>query len=616
MVPFGILLQARDATKAALNSAAAGFKKFGQTVDDESKKTKDAVHTLSAVITGLNQGMAILRKGFQLGSMAMRETVGVALEQRAAGDAQLKAMKDLGFEAERVQGAIGDILIPIILGINDALETVTGGWNEYLTANKKAIGGGIVEWLADTAHILVSGVATGVLLAAQAWFGWRQIIAGTQAVVSKLFEFMLDGWGAQISVIEQIAGLLGLDGLAESVAIVGDGVRRLSREFSTSADIAVDEMMREAGALATVQKGIDEFALAAHDLVGVSAVKAYERLGQAIQKIDPALRGLTRAQVSLFAFPLQEMARLLAESEVFNQRNAFIQAAIVEDFKKHELKTIDDLIVAWSDYNAIKGELSKDSQDEITAYIGAASDKIHADLTSDISSALQSIVSTTRSVVGSAFSDIGRLQNETVIDLVRNEQGFLEEQERIVGQHVKTVGDAFGDMAEGFGKAILMAAQNFLAAKAIEMAAERVAAMFGIQAAAAEGAAKTVAAHAGIPFVGLGIGLAAAAAMTAAILAFASFKTGGFVDRDQLAMVHAGELVVPQQQARPFLAEVAAARDRGGAVGAPAAGGGAGPTLRIEVANLAPTDNTEAKRQLERSLLPVIREWLRDGKLA
>lgn len=83
------------------------------------------------------------------------------------------------------------------------------------------------------------------------------------------------------------------------------------------------------------------------------------------------------------------------------------------------------------------------------------------------------------SIFSDAFSSIGRLQNETTTEIVRNEEGMLEERTRITKQYVQTAGGALkqflGDAANMFFKAAI----HQVAVLAIEAAAGALAKAFG-----------------------------------------------------------------------------------------------------------------------------------------
>jgi hypothetical protein len=96
----------------------------------------------------------------------------------------------------------------------------------------------------------------------------------------------------------------------------------------------------------------------------------------------------------------------------------------------------------------------------------------------ELANFLQNTMMQAVDIFGQAFSSIGRLQNETVTEIVRNEEGMLEERTRITKQYVQDVGgalrDFLGDAAEMFGKAAL----HFIAVKAVEAMASAIANSF------------------------------------------------------------------------------------------------------------------------------------------
>jgi hypothetical protein len=82
-------------------------------------------------------------------------------------------------------------------------------------------------------------------------------------------------------------------------------------------------------------------------------------------------------------------------------------------------------------------------------------------------------------IFSDAFSSIGRLQNETTTEIVRNEEGMLEERTRITKQYVQTAGSALkqflGDSANMFFKAAI----HQVAVLAVQAAANALTKAFG-----------------------------------------------------------------------------------------------------------------------------------------
>jgi hypothetical protein len=141
------------------------------------------------------------------------------------------------------------------------------------------------------------------------------------------------------------------------------------------------------------------------------------------------------------------------------------------------------------------------------------------------------------SIFSEAFSSIGRLQNETTTEIVRNEEGMLEERTRITKQYVQDAGTALrqflGDAAGMFAKAAL----NFIAVKAVEGAVGLIVKAFDQ-----------------IGLLALVLAPAIGAAAYGIVKAFSGdvprppkFHTGGMVPglmgQERLAVVQAGERV-------------------------------------------------------------------------
>lgn len=137
----------------------------------------------------------------------------------------------------------------------------------------------------------------------------------------------------------------------------------------------------------------------------------------------------------------------------------------------------------------------------------------------------------------------------------------------------KNLGDVLAGIGLGFRNLIFKVISDVLAkmltAYILDMAMSKTAAKSKIMDELAVGQARTISAHAGIPFVGIAIGLAAAAALVAAISSVAQLAEGGFVDKPTLALIgeRGPEAVVPLDKA-----------EREGKMG----GGGGGATVIIQ----------------------------------
>lgn len=128
--------------------------------------------------------------------------------------------------------------------------------------------------------------------------------------------------------------------------------------------------------------------------------------------------------------------------------------------------------------------------------------------------------------------------------IVSNVGGALEDM--ISGS--KDADDAFGDLFKNLGKMVLKQAATYLIAKGIEMAADRASATAKLAQDTSTAASGALSAHSNIPFVGIAIGLAAAAAIVGAILAFKKFAAGGVATGGVAGMDSVPALLTPGER--------------------------------------------------------------------
>lgn len=538
-VEFGILVKAKAATKAGFDEAKSGATSMGKGIREAATRAQAGLKALGGAVVALNQGFELGMRAVHGLSRAFDMTVGKTLEQRKATDVQRRAWEHMILQLERIQGLVGDIVLPLLLGIGDAFKPVLDSTEKWLGQNRELTAGKMIPWLMDVAKSLVSGIATGIVVVTRVWSGWKQIVAVTQMLVAKGFEAILSGIEFVMGGFEKLAEAFGQGDLAAGIAATRKEVGLLGSTFGDSADEALAAAAQEARAQEALERQIADLEKRLDVGIGQAGVAAFARLKQAIQKID-----LTHTK--------EELERLAEAAKKATARN-------IEDIATH-FRKVQEMYLRRADAAERQAQLEQDLDERTNDLFESRVENIKDLMTEAFSSI--------RSVATDAFDDIG----ETV------------------DGHTKTMGDAFKQLFSGLGKMVLDAAANFLIAKGIETAAEEVATIFKIKAAAAEGGSKAIAAHAGIPFVGLAIGLAAAAAIVGAILAYAgAFHSGGLIPgmpgEEKLALVKSRELVVDEQKTP---AAIAAGFGPGGTPHAVAGGGGGGgKTVRIET--LPPT---------------------------
>lgn len=214
-----------------------------------------------------------------------------------------------------------------------------------------------------------------------------------------------------------------------------------------------------------------------------------------------------------------------------------------------------------------------------------------------------------------------RMENErkAVADALAADRQRIQSATAAAQQIGTQFGNMFVALAQGGEESEKVVARTFLnmGKQAIDTALQM------IMAEVAKGSAAAISAHAGIPFVGVALGLAAASAVASAILSFVNFAEGGIVTggtpgKDSVpAMLMPGEMVIPADITAGLLK---AARQPGG-THTMAAGGivKAGGTAQI-VVHHAPTfqllevpNSAQVQRMVRDSFFPVIGDLNRLG---
>lgn len=187
---------------------------------------------------------------------------------------------------------------------------------------------------------------------------------------------------------------------------------------------------------------------------------------------------------------------------------------------------------------------------------------------------------------------------------------------------------AFGQMFKSLGQQALRAATDAVIAEGIKKAAAISTANTKIAADTSTAASGALSAHAGIPFVGLAIGLAAAAAIIAAIIGFKKFNRGGIVTdgRDGVdtvpALLSRGEMVLDAETTRRVLRVAgrssAAPIQRfadGGVVSAQSGTSQQGTVNNFSINMLGAMGRAQSRRWLRDIVAPELEQLYADGQL-
>jgi len=309
-IVFGILIKGKDLASKAFDATATSARRLGTSIRDAGSKAAKAAKEIAGSAVNINAMMEIGKKVFGALSRGFQAVTSAALEQRAATDQQAKDWAELGRTVERIAGLIGDILIPIVLGVADAFASSTKGAEAFLGQNRALIGSKIVEYLASMASTLVRGVATGLVLVSRAWTGLREIVGLVKFAVEAAFAGMIKGAEVAIGAFESLASAVGADGLAASLASAKEEAALMSATFGESADQHLAEVARMVAEQEALEAAIADVAAKVQDGIGRAAVAAFARLNQEIRKVAPGAREAAEAanKLAIASLKAQEMA--------------------------------------------------------------------------------------------------------------------------------------------------------------------------------------------------------------------------------------------------------------------------------------------------------------------
>lgn len=549
----GLHIRARDAATGAFNKARTVVAGFSDFVSRHAARIKSAWEVAGRAATGINQGLELAKKALELTSRAYDATIGKALEWRTAGDAAKRDMDALAKASDRFAVAIGNVAVPLVRTFAQALTPVLVSMTAWLARNRELVASRLVDWLARVASTLNSGVATAALLVARAWFGWKMAIDVVAAGAQAAFAVILSQADSVLGAMAAVSRAVGADDVAARLDGAAASARTWGAEMERASDANVAEAARVVRELEGMERQIDKVHDAINTGIGEAAKKAAANAKAAFRSVDPAAVTfkLGDATGPLEAYRA-EMARLQKESA---------------DRAAHQL-------AYFFEVERRKLELAQETAEKLDALETARLDKAR-----ERAQALAGILSEWGSTILEDFKSVGRLQNEVVVEMVRNEQGLWEERERVVSQATRTIGDVIVSSLQRIGVYVATQIAQFLLLRTLLS-------IFGLFSGGPGGA-----------LAGFGAFLLGDSS------GVQGFATGGVVpgfDTGQDSTII---------RARPGETIRTAAEERALAMGN--GGGGGGPTT-INVPTLVPLTGPDADYFVRKSIIPALERIRRD----
>lgn len=566
-----LLITAKDQASAVIRGTST-------IIQGIAAKIGGAFALVGKAAVGLNAGLELAKKILGAVSAAYAATVAKALELRGANDPARRDLEALGKAAADLQVSIGNALIPVIQTLAQSLTPVIKSMTAWVNANRDAIATNVVTWAVNLGRTLVSGVATGALLAARAWYGFGFAVDAVQAAAQTFFAAWAEGNAELLGWMAQLADFAGQQGLAGRLRGLSNGVAEWGAAGRAAAAANVASMEATGLELMAIERGINKVVDVANTGLGGVAVAAVKNLGNAVVltskqigtlkgDADGAYQAWLQFTTATAKADLGEGARQL-QVEIHKIGAAWEAAA-----RNAELQ--DQVLTA-------QAEKAREKMQPIID-IAAAGVNALASATSGLISDIIDGSKTASEVIGGFFATIGRGLLDSLIQ-VGTQLAINALTEKILGAAVRTSG-TLGYVAQA-------AAAAFASTAAIPV----------IGPALAPGVAQTAAAGA----------LAAAAATGGLGLAQGGLITGGTAGRDSVpAMLMPGEYVVPAAQVRANVAAGRAPDDSGPS----RRGDGSPTTINVAVQSFVPPSRAQLDHAVHQGLEPSLRSNIRAGRL-
>ena len=347
----------------------------GIIITADAKPLKKGVQGAKKVLTGLRKGLENAGKGAENMGASYRAGIDVifksvevfksvqglitdvfgafvtaSMDLRKENDRQKKDIKALQNSFKELQALIGDFVLPLILGVADAVKPVIKSFKTWLKVNKQLVGGQLVKYLTDVSMILVKGVAASVITVSKVWNGWKMLISSSKAVLSGFFAMTVDGFASVVSAAETFYRAIGDTTTANVLKENVKALEAYSDELQDSSDLAIAETARTAQEMENLEKQVKKVQAAIESGIGKAGTAAMKRFKQDVKKRAANWEELEAKKKALEEKAKKEKetrdklmdaadAKALARREAAAQKAADAEKARIEE-QKALLKTL------------------------------------------------------------------------------------------------------------------------------------------------------------------------------------------------------------------------------------------------------------------------------------
>lgn len=263
--------------KQALGVLGKALKGAGKGAEGMGASYKSGVETIFASVEIFKSIQGLITDVF--GAF-----VGASMELRKENDKQKQDIKGLQNSFKELQAMLGDFVLPLILGVADAVKPVIKSFKTWLTVNKQLVGGKLVEYLTMIASTLTTGIATAVITVMKIWAGWSSLIDSTQAMFQGFFAMTLDGLAFMREGVARFYEAIGADGIAEQLKSGAKEFREYAKGFQDASDENIAEAARTIQELEKLEKQVKKVETAIQFGIGQAGTAAMKRFKQNVKK--------------------------------------------------------------------------------------------------------------------------------------------------------------------------------------------------------------------------------------------------------------------------------------------------------------------------------------------
>lgn len=239
--------------RSTSKAAQSAIKKFGAGVSG-------AFGVAGRAIEVANQGFQLLKDSVTIAVETLRMFFEKAIEFRSQTDPMFERFKDINRETELLRARMGDSLIPIIVGLADAMEELSGGpLSEWIAKNQQLIGTRIVEFLSAAAETIINVLVPVLRVGLSVWKGWEIIITGLEAAIESYLSFVLGAYSKIIAGAQKVAKFLGADGIAGAMDGMIETTAKWSGLFEDAAGDAIVSIGETAQELISMDAKLSSF---------------------------------------------------------------------------------------------------------------------------------------------------------------------------------------------------------------------------------------------------------------------------------------------------------------------------------------------------------------------